>query len=327
MVNIVLLAFGRESDYRRTIISVFSFWTWYSGKSEDIKYLLYTDKPQYFHEYFKEISIEYYTLTTAKLEAMLGGSNFFLRMKIAVIDETFQQYPNNKLIFIDSDTFFISDPLQWIKGLSIGISYMHVCEYKLEEGLTFAAPKEKGLFIKWLENRNFIINKKEKNFDRHNSSWNSGVIGLTKESATFLTDVYIITDEIYKFNSWHISEQLAFTFVLQTVSEIKASDQYVFHYWYSKDIIDGHISNILENDFLELPLSRKLNIIKKFTKEVNFKLKSIEAFNLNKFVEGYSNAWIAIKSMPLNKRSIADSRKYLKDICYHTFRFVKSKIQ
>lgn len=260
--NLILLSYGNETEYNRTIFCVLSFWAHYSGNTEKIRIVVYTDNQGYFEPFFNRINVSYVTLTPEMLVDMLGGSTYIHRRKVSVIDLTLKQYPAEDLIFVDSDTFFTKDPLPWLENLKRGISYMHLREYTFQDGLTlfssFNQSKEPKAFIEFLESKPVKIGGEERSFSRNDFCWNSGVLGLTPDLSVYINDVFVMTDDFFKNSSWFISEQLAFSLLLQDRTRVLPSDEYVYHYWgkRQKKLVDVVLGKIIDT----LPLKTKTDI-------------------------------------------------------------------
>lgn len=313
MKNLIILSYGREIEYKRAILAILSFWAWYSGKRSEVRTIIYTDNPQAFAPYLADLQVEYQLLTPAKIQLLKGEHNYLHRLKAVIIEEFFANHPSDDLLFVDSDTFFISDPHQLLQSFSVGKSYMHLLEYSFEDCVKrYASYNKEELplsFIRLIESRTFEVQNKEERFNRQQYIWNSGVLGLTKETSALMQDVLYLIDEFYSNTSWIISEQLAFSLILQTKTELLPSDKYVFHYWgqRQKVLVDSMLTKILTSDFISLGLADKLNFFKEFTikkQEViridKIKEHSINAFSTNRILSGFKHALNAAVQSPLD---------------------------
>ena len=61
--------------------------------------------------------------------------------------------------------------------------------------------------------------------------WNTGVIGLHCDDANLLDNVIHLTDQFCSNSDLHILEQFAFSYLLQTKTQLRESSDLVFHYW------------------------------------------------------------------------------------------------
>lgn len=253
--------------------AVMSFWAWYSGDREEIRTIIYTDEPDYFRSLLQNLPVEYVLLTLPLLEAMLNGSDYIHRRKIAVINETYKQYPSDDILFIDSDTFFIADPKNWLKSFRAGKSFMHVAEFSFAKAVQhFASFQQEILpisFINLIESKKFLIDNVEEQLHRNQIIWNSGVLGLSGTVAKYMNDIFALNDEFYEKTSWRISEQLAFSLVLQLKSEVQPSNQYIYHYWRprQKALMDGILDSLFDEKIIVQNQNNILSRIKFSTKK------------------------------------------------------------
>ncbi|MBB2148412.1 hypothetical protein [Pedobacter gandavensis] len=251
--NLVLLSYGRETEYRRAIFSILSFYSWSTSDLKGLRILIYTDHPQFFEPYLGHIPIEYVLLTEALRKEMLGALDFIHRIKVGVIDLTFKQYPNDHLLFIDSDTFFTEDPKMLWNGFKAGQSFMHTKEHTLEQGFQFFNAINMGKhpkdFLDYISNRDFTVKDKTLRFDKNDYSWNSGVLGLHTSFSTVMPDVIKLSDEFYANSKWFVSEQLAFALILQKTTDIVPTEDFVAHYWgkRQKVMLDKFIAQLFSD--------------------------------------------------------------------------------
>lgn len=323
--TLVLQSFGRENEYKRAILTVFSFYAYVSNTGTN-KVLLFTDNPGYFDEYFTGLPVEYVLLTPEKIKVMRGEIDFLHRMKIALIEEAFSLAEGN-LIYADSDTFFIADPTEVSRQLTPEKSFMHVWEYQfkimkdwgLPAGETFQA------FYRLITSQSFMLSKGERiDVTPEMSSWNAGVMMFHPEHAKYIADVYTLTDQFYPPTLNHASEQYAFSVVLQTNTDLQRCYEVNYHYWnrVQKQVVDLFLAEKLTADWSRQTLQQKITIVKEWTRILPTHLqqhilivqdKAIQAFNQNRFGRGYQFAAKSILKKPFDQR-------FLKDVLYHTKR-------
>jgi len=324
MKILVTQSFGRESEYKRAILAVLSFWALYSGSKQDVQVLIFTDQPKYFAEYFAGLSVEYIPLTPKKITSMRGEIDFIHRMKIALIEEAFQRYPAADMLYVDSDTIFVKDPKNLLDNIHSDNSFMHLIELEFDEYKKFAL---QGVgeanhlpFIELLEKKTFLTSKGEEVFHSL-TGWNAGVMGLPAKVADFLPDVYKLTDEFYTIAPLNGSEQAAFSYILQTRTNLRDCEEYVYHYWgvFKKQVIDTILPRVINKTLEKLPISQRLLEVERLTKYVPLVIKTHEealhALNNNKFKEGFKSAIKAMRMSPVNK-------SFLRHLLYHTKRFL-----
>jgi hypothetical protein len=332
MFSLAIQSFGREGEYKRAILAVLSFFSWYPNDPKDVRVILFTDRPEYFSDFFNGLTIQYVLLTPEKIIAMRGNIDFLHRMKIALIEEAFS-LSNGSLLYADSDTFFIADPTPLMKELTPVKSFMHEWEYTFEAVRNWALPTGKSFrdFLSLIESKTFTLSDgSEMNITPNHSSWNAGVMMFHASHARFIPDVYALTEQFYPPSKNHASEQYAFSIILQENTKVSSCEAISYHYWYrvKKQIIDEFLSRKLNNKWKKLPLERKIAIVKEWslqlpgyfkTHEWMIKDHAIQAFNENRFSDGYRWTAKALLQKPLS------SGTFLKDAFYHFKRHITNK--
>lgn len=269
-----MLSFGTEKEYKRAIFSILSFWSWFDEKKSGVRFIIYTDNTEYFKPFLLGLDIIYKNISSKEIQESNAITGYKYRFKISVVEKTFALYPDDDLIFIDTDTFFFTNPQQLLSALVPGQSLMHLREYTFEDAIdiykwentsTLDGQQFPRSFVQLIESKSFLIGDKNVDFNRHQYIWNSGVLGLTKEMAAYIPNVYALTDEFYAKTKWRISEQLAFGLVLNSVSKLLETGDYISHYWHYKDRIDLRLNEVLTIDFEKSSLKNKLSAVRKKT--------------------------------------------------------------
>lgn len=251
--NLVYLSYGNEREYKRTIFSILSFYTWCDSCLGSTRIIIYTDSPNFFQSYLNGRNIEYFYLTQTILKEMSGNEDFNHRRKVLVIDLTFKRYPVNDVVFIDSDTFFIENAQILLNKFESKKSFMHTREYRIKDAPSiFAVFNQEHFPKKFIENisgKAFKIGEELVFFSGEDYSWNSGVLGLSSDFSFYMPDVLNLTDDFYANSKWFISEQLAFSFILQRKTEIFSADGLIYHYWgkRQKELMDKLLVDYLSN--------------------------------------------------------------------------------
>lgn len=332
MSSLVLQTFGSEKEYRRAILTVLSYYAYKQNFAAETKTLLFTDNPTYFEAYVKGLPVEYVSLTPEKIKAMRGAINFLHRMKIAVIEEAFRISKGN-LLYADSDTFFTADPSPLLNQLTPATSFMHLREYTFESMRQFALPAGETFhaFLKLIESKSFHLSDgSEITISPQEASWNAGVMLFHPSHARFIPDVYALTDQFYPPTRNHASEQYAFSILLQRHTNLRACDSVIYHYWYriKKQIVDLFLKEKINASWAQLPLGDKLAQVRQWIDHLpayfdrhllTLQDNAIQAFNENKFAEGYQNTFKALIKAPFEP-------DFLKNVLYHTKRRLLNKL-
>lgn len=329
-INLVAQSYGRKNEYLRTI---FSIWSYYAHVSPDLrrtKTLLYTDDPDFFKAFFREIPVTYIVLTPQRMKAMRGENDFLHRMKIAIIADAFEQTTGN-VLYLDGDTFFIGSPSDLSGRLSARQLFMHTPEYSFRSMLELPLPSGAPFHavLAHIREKEFTMagGRKQK-FDDGLFSWNAGVMLLHREIKDLLPDVFAITDQLYAGTRNHASEQYAFSLVLQSYARLEACDQVVYHYWYrvKKQIADDFLKQNLPSwqthsfemqmEYTRVWAQRLPGIFESHVSTLRD--NAIQAFNSGYMRKGY---YWTLRALVRNPFSVS----FIRDVAYHTRRSLLDK--
>ncbi|WP_210486159.1 hypothetical protein [Rufibacter aurantiacus] len=316
MKNVVLLCYGKEIEFKRTLFAVLSFWSWYENSKGDVRVIIYTDNPDYFKPYLVDFNITYVLVPISEIEESTKKSGLIYRFKISVIDKAFQQFPNEDVLYIDTDTFFIANPQKLFSALVPGQSFMHLREQTYEEMVevykwlntaTLDAQEFPRSFLRLIESKTFSVGGKQEQFNRLQHVWNAGVIGLPNSMKKYIPDVFALSDEFFLNTKWRISEQLAFTAVLNATSKILPSGDVINHYWHYKDRVDPRLNELFTLGFKKLNKNRKLIAVRRITQKLDKLIYHEQMMTNTKnylrekdYKNGFKYAFKALKGMPLN---------------------------
>lgn len=249
--NLILLSYGSITEYRRAVFCILSFLAW-NPNNKGIRIIVFTDEPEFFKKYLANLNIEFVLLTPELEMKLMDGSDYIHAKKVGVIDMAFKSYPDADQLFIDTDTFFLTDANPLLDGFQDGKSFMHKKEYMLRDGIDLFSSFGQGhfpkAFIDYISHRVFNINGVDESFGIEDYSWNSGVLALHKNFSVFMNEVKKLTHEFYDNSKWFVSEQLAFSLILQRKTDVRAADKYIYHYWgkRQKKYMDSFLGNLFE---------------------------------------------------------------------------------
>ncbi|KAA8482789.1 hypothetical protein F1649_11095 [Arcticibacter tournemirensis] len=281
MNNVVLLCYGKEIEYRRAIFAILSFAGWYSGDIRGIRFVIYTDDPSYFEPYLQGLVTEYVFLTDSMLHDMVANTGYIHRRKICIIKDVFVRRQGTPVLFLDSDTFAISDPQPLLDSLNRGECFMHVREYRFADAPDIYrkymrnklenAEQYPEAFLKLIESQSFLLNGNLLKFENSMYCWNSGVLGLSSETGSLMNDILNLTDQFYSASRWFISEQLAFSLALPSISKspLFPVEPFINHYHQVKEKVDMLTARFFDRTFSKLDLQKKLSLIKTFSLSLN----------------------------------------------------------
>jgi len=270
MTHLVLLAYGRETEYHRAIFAALSFWAWQQRRAAGtpVQAVVFTDQPAFFGPYLAGLPVRYEHLTPASLAAMQQPHGYVHRVKAAILAQLAASHPHDALLFVDSDTFFTAAPDALLQRLAGGATFLHQREYTLAEAVGVYAAFGQAHFperlLALLAQRTFRVGGAEVQFHPTHYAWNSGVLGLPPAATPLLPDVLHLLDDLYAGTEWFTCEQLAFSLALQTQTVLHPCTEYVFHYWgqRQKALMDGRLPSLLTEAFGHLPLPERLRQVR-----------------------------------------------------------------
>jgi len=279
---------------------------------KDIRIIIYTDSDVFFEKYLKNLVVEYVLLTPELDRQLKRNTDFNHLKKVGVIDMTFRKYPNDELCFIDTDTFFLQDPANIFNEFEDGKCFLHKREYQLSDSVRQFSLFNQGQFptsfMNFIADREFNIDGKNEVFDGSFYSWNTGVIAVSNGFAKLMDNVTDLTIQFYENSRWFISEQLAFSLILQKVTEIRSAENIVYHYWGKRqkafmdkylDELFSHNSfdNLYDKDFKQICRNLKIDI------ENDLSLEQINiAVSQKNYFYAFKQALKIVSRGPLNSK-------------------------
>lgn len=311
MMRLLLLAYGRQTEYYRAVFAALSAWAWQPHST--VAATVYTDQPGFFEPYLAELPVEYHYLSASRLTELKGPLGFVHRVKAQLIAQAFLDYPSEELLFIDSDTFFNAAPDGLLQRLAQGMPVMHQHEYQLTDSLAihggFGQAHYPEKLLALLASRRFRLDGELVQFHAGQSSWNSGVLGLPRAMAPLLPDILALVDELYADTGWFLCEQLAFSLALQASGPVQACDQLVHHYWGQpqKTLMDKLLPTALNPAFAALPLAQRLSRVRQLVPQFRRQLEldkaregALYALRQGQLTAGLKCAARALLINPLN---------------------------
>lgn len=328
-VSLVFQSFTSKNEYFRAVFSIWSFFVHSSIDKENCRVFLFTDNPEFFEDYLKPLPIVYVFLSGEKQRELRGEIDFFHRIKIGIIREALEA-TKQKILYCDSDTFFISDPAWIFDQVSKDQVVMHCLEYNFRERMTRKSPPAMEKFLQFISETTFRFGKdREFCVDINDCSWNAGVMAFDPEHLPLFNQVYNLTDLFYKGSASHASEQFAFSIVMQNNAQLVPCEKSVYHYWYriKKTIADEIFAGFFNDQWETADENFKLESVSRLCDNLNDLLdhhiymirdNAIQAFNLNKFYQAYGYTLKALLKDPFDFL-------FIRDVLYHSRRYFTGK--
>jgi hypothetical protein len=330
-VSFVYFSFGSPHLHYRTIFSILSLHLYYKCAEQD-KILVFTDSPGFYQHLISELDIDCQLLNPEDVKQMMGSTNLIHRVKIGIIEKTTLLYPEHILFYVDSDTFFYKPFSEIFDKITPTQSVMHKLEYPMSQLGQYPTGDKEG-FRKMYDilcNEIFKVGKEViKIIPDKFDSWNAGIIGLHPAHFPWLKLVYQLTDQFYAPTCNHACEQYAFSYILQTRTQISDCENYNRHYWHriEKQITDEMLNKLLNKQFVKMSLTEKKQQVDKkcryllmiFPKHpYTLRYKAMIAFSEKKYGEGYKNTLLTLLKNPFQPFS------FFKDVAYYTRRMIIS---
>lgn len=170
-------------------------------------------------------------VSPSQVTEWMGPTKFMLRAKVEIMKKL-ANTANDSICFCDSDTYFINDPSSLFNLIDNSNSVMHEFEYSLLKPRDPLAKK----ISRFAKKFKYSINGgSEQKIPNDTEMWNSGMIGVSKDSAPLWEIILQITDQLHQQYPKHVMEQLAVSHILQANTKLHPGNQVLYHYWNQKD--------------------------------------------------------------------------------------------
>lgn len=220
MEHLVYLACGPRNIHVQALYAVYSALAWKGAL--DLQAHVYTDAPDVFQALAGHIQV--HELTAEKLRAWRGPGSYPFRIKIAALEEAAPA--EERILFADSDTFFVADLAPVFARIGPGNAVLHRKEYAVLSHPTGQLQR----FRKRMSRFHFRGSAIDLNADM----WNSGAIGLHPSQFHLLHTVLAFIDAISPHYKKQLVEQYAVAYFLQKNAQVRACEDVLFHYWAQK---------------------------------------------------------------------------------------------
>jgi len=243
MNYILYLAFNDLNVISEAIYSIHSyFYIARNNIDQNARIIVYSDKIEHFKEAFPDNEhIIFENISQEMINDWLGEKKFIYRLKIKVLIDFIKKY-NSNVILVDADTFFIESVKSYFEKLEKNdVAIMYYNENKLEQKINYVKNfefkfEENNTFYEYLEDSNILSDGNNQYQIPHSTQlWNSGVVGINPSHEPLLDKILNLSDIIYKKFEDRLSEQFAYSYILQNNLKINSCDGSIFHYWYLKD--------------------------------------------------------------------------------------------
>ena len=242
--NITYLAYGLPFILDQTIFSIQSLILQAGADYETFQIVIYTDNPGYFAEKVPA-DVAFVPLDAATLKTWRGPADYIHRIKTKMLLDVAQKRNTERLLFLDSDTLFITHPSVLFARIQPNQSLMHFAEGPLRTSSHLLHRK----IYRRIHQQEFTICGKRQRISGDAMVWNSGVFGLHHENLNLLEDILIILDELYAAYPKHMMEQLAASIILEEKTKLESCETDVLHYWDKKTELQSIVEKAAHSSF------------------------------------------------------------------------------
>jgi len=204
--------------YVEAYLSIRTFQKQLNPQTERICVL--TDHPAYFNK----AGVEVLQITAEQKADWMGPHKFFFRTKIKGMEYLHDRYPDDDLLYLDSDTFLFGSIDQLRARFKEKHGLMHCCEGKLTDISNTARRLWKGAAGRCYAD--IVIGEQHQ-------MWNAGVVGLPSEkvSETVACALALCDGMLNDGANEFITEQYSYSIALFTHTSLVATNDLIGHYW------------------------------------------------------------------------------------------------
>lgn len=220
---IVYQAYGKVEILNEALVSISSLFK-VTNETSRPQVIVYTDSMSYLADFLPQ-EVALIETPPNEWKKWKGDLDFVHRAKIEMLRHFCSQYEGS-VLYCDTDTYFLADPISLFNKIESGNLIMH-----LDEG---ALRNSKNLVFRKLEKflRNYKYQNKPISSETH--MWNAGVLGFATSDKAIFDQVLALSDDLFAAFQKHVMEQLAFSVCFQQKQRF-ACDDILFHYWDFKE--------------------------------------------------------------------------------------------
>ena len=271
------LSFNSDIYHRQTTFSILSLLYYIQNDTKNkCSILLYTDNIDFYKVYFSWCSIleirnfnnfimtEW--LNEGSKNSVMNDIDIKTTIKLMSIVKTLQEF-KGKVVFVDDDTYFISDPEMMINSISADSSIMY-----LNEGVLCQNELENWEDLKKaLEFNTFNYDSTQINIPLNTPMWNAGVIGISYSNLHLVTKVLTLASQLHKLgeNPRFYHDQIMFSYVLQNESSLLPANDFIYHYCYGfrKENFNKRLNKFFKKDIVGLNSDDILKLVFDITQQ------------------------------------------------------------
>ena len=221
MMTVFYIVMGGDDAMRYYMEAYLSIRTFQKQLSPELgRICVITDHPSF----FRKAGVEVISITEEQKAEWMRPHKFFFRTKIKGMEYLHNLYPDDNLLYLDSDTFLYGSLTELKKRLDEGHGLMHRCE-----GKPTAISHTARRLWKKAEGRSYggIT------IGEQHQMWNAGVVGLPsgKISETVTSALTLCDGMLNDGNNEFITEQYSYSIALAEHTSLVNTDDLIGHYW------------------------------------------------------------------------------------------------
>ena len=222
--RIAYLATGRQDIWDQALYAAYSALAWRGDAAAEVH--LYSDRPEVFAPLAGRVHVE--LLPPERAREWVAPWGLVFRLKPKAIEDLLSRFPEDKVLLLDSDTFFTGPVRTALDRIGERRAVMHLREY---EPLT-----RDSLEMKIFRRRMRRARFRGAPITLEPWMWNAGAVGLDPTHAAIVQDWMAFIDETYPANPKGSVEQYGISWLLQrSDSQLAAIDDVVVHYYPDKE--------------------------------------------------------------------------------------------
>lgn len=227
---IAYLAYGLESTKYQAVLSIYTLYHHIGEANKDFLFVIYTDSDrQILDKYLQGFPVRLEILTKEQVKELRGPDNYVFRLKPSIIKDYFSKYKQD-LLYMDTDTFFRRDPTALLASIAPGHSIMNAEEYNFVDAGA-VEPMHWFTMRQGLKQHTYTLNGEQVAIPLATMMWNAGIIGLSQADAGIVDQYLSLTDEMFGRCKSFIVEQFVASYVLQSATQLRSTEDYIDHYW------------------------------------------------------------------------------------------------
>ncbi len=263
-MHLLYVTFGKNiANHIQAQFSILTFWA-DSNQVQSINII--TDQPALYANINDRVNV--IEVTEQTLGQWKGPHDFFWRIKIKAIEKICGMYPNQPVMYLDTDTFLYNGFSGIAEQVMQGQAFMHENEGSLSADRSKTA-KRMFTKISTVSYGGVVINS-------DHCMWNAGVVLTpnTKQNKECLLALEICDQMCQQGVTRRLIEQFALSVALQEVYGLQPAAGAIAHYWSNKEHWNRAIEAfLLTANFKGLSVDETIHALREFDFHIPIKMR------------------------------------------------------